>query len=337
MDELERLNSLIAESGYSDDDGEAKPAAQPKPEESKPETVTEDQHSEETAEKKTVAPAEGDGAGPGETVPDENGGQPTASKPTHTPEERKEYAWKSLRKQNQKLNQELEELRRQVSSITQKPEVEKEAAEFATDADYQKYLIDHRLEGLLSKKAEDEKKQYDERQQEQSRQDAVYQKIRESYSDPDEYKIYTEAMAAATAPDTDDHEGGHMYTLFNENPDSAKALSDFCANSPLGARIMFHFAMVPADCAAFAQLTDPVDRKVELRLLEKKLNVLLASGKLNMKKPAAPAASPAATATTANPSASKNHIPIMGKLGTGSGGNDNPSDDDIINDIRRLG
>ena len=334
-DEIARLNSLIAESGNADDDdgGSATPPAEAGADDGKPNTGAEEQQTEPPADKKVSGPTAARDVEQGETSVQEEKGesvQRTASQ--HTPEERKEYAWKSLRKQNQRLNQELSEMRKQIEALSKKPEAEKTASEFATDADYQKYLIDHQLEGLLSRRAEEEHKAQEATREEQSAQSAVYQKIRDTYSDPDEYKIYTEAMNAATAPDTEDHEGGHMYTLFNDNPESAKDLSSFCAKSPLGARIMFHFAMVPADCAAYAQLDDPVDRKVELRLLEKKLGALQAAGKLSMKKPSSvPSGSVQGNTVPATGS-----VPIMGKMGTGSGGNNEPSDDDILKDIRRM-
>ena len=348
MTEAERLNSVIERESASSqtfDDLEKSlnqgnqqenekganttPDNAPNPSESK---VTGDDGGKQPPE------TEKGGAAGGQDTPNEPSVEKKDTDPNknqqqqHTQEEKQEYAWqklkrenKNFRSQNEQLSKQIKELEAQIATFKEagnKPQETLTEEQFATKEDYLRYVAHQQNMKDFAALQNQNNEAYLKQLQDQQRMLVIAE--REEALFPAEKRTeYVQVVNAA-------YEAG-MKSALENNPD----IMQFIDNSQMGPRILYHFAMKPQDMIAIAENPNPASRQFMLAQLESGLYNHFVKGAGNQQQqpnPAPntnpnPAPNPSGAPNNQTPAQPKrNPPPIIGKVG---GGEDNTDPDTL--------
>ena len=347
MTSVERLNSVIERENVSSQtfDDLEKSLNQGNQQEPEKKTNTPPDNTPNPSEPKVTGDdggkqppeTEKGGAAGGQDTPNEPSVEKKDTEPNknqqqqHTQEEKQEYAWqklkrenKNFRSQNEQLTKQIKDLESQIAAFKEtasKPHEELTEEQFATKADYLRWLAHDQNQKDFATLQNQQNEAYLKQLQEQQRMLVIAE--REEALFPAEKRTeYVQVVNAA-------YEAG-MKSALENNPD----IMQFIDNSQMGPRILYHFAMMPKDMIAIAENPNPTTRQFMLAQLESGLYNHFVKGAGNKQQPNPapntnpnPAPNPSGAPNNPTPAQPKrNPPPIIGKVG---GGEDNTDPDTL--------
>lgn len=211
--------------------------------------------------------------------------------------EKMEYSFrKQFAKQDGKYRSQLEQMQKELEELKKgikKPEVTRD--NFESDEAYTDWKLEQKANDLF---AQYQKKELENKIAEQNalkQRETVVNKVQNIFEDPEELKLYNTMVKYAIDNGFDD-------ALKHEN---GKDIKKFVDNSAIGPRVLQHLIGFPDKFNEIFNMNDPVDKKIELKIIERELqhDMML---KKNKK-----------TSNIDNKD-SKPNVPIIGKLGVNS-------------------
>lgn len=210
-------------------------------------------------------------------------------------QEKMEYAFKKeFGKEKKRHQAEIDALRSELNEIkkaTAKPEPVITADNFDTVEEYNKWLIKQETAKALNEYKQNEINNKIQVEEINNKKSEVHNVISELYKTPDEIKLYNSMVQEAIDNGLDDY-------LNAENKE--RTIRSFIDNSPIGPRVLQHLIWDTKRMNEIYNIKDPIDKRVELKLLERELKQHIALQKTNV------------TAPIVN----KPVVPIMGKIGS---------------------
>ena len=239
-----------------------------------------------------------------ETPKDNNEQNQKVDKSKLSDKEKMEYAFrKQYAKQESKFRSQLEQLQKELQELKKGKEPKITRDNFESDEAYADWKLEQKAKELFEQQQNKLKEEYNAVQMIERQRGEVVNKVKSLFETPDELKLYNNMVKYAIDNGLDD-------ALKHENGLDIKTFID---NSPIGPRVLQHLIGFPDKFNEIFYL-DAIDKKIELRMLEREL-----MHDIQMKKRKASNIDN----KDSNQSQSKPNVPIIGKLGTTGTNNQN--------------
>ena len=239
-----------------------------------------------------------------ETPKDNNEQNQKVDKSKLSDKEKMEYAFrKQYAKQESKFRSQLEQLQKELQELKKGKEPKITRDNFESDEAYADWKLEQKAKELFEQQQNKLKEEYNAVQMIERQRGEVVNKVKSLFETPDELKLYNNMVKYAIDNGLDD-------ALKHENGLDIKTFID---NSPIGPRVLQHLIGCPDKFNEIFYL-DAIDKKIELRMLEREL-----MHDIQMKKRKASNIDN----KDSNQSQSKPNVPIIGKLGTTGTNNQN--------------
>lgn len=216
--------------------------------------------------------------------------------------EKMEYSFrKQFAKQEGKFRSQLEQMQKELEELkkgTKKPEVTRD--NFESDEAYTDWKLEQKANDLFE---QHQKKELENKIAEQNalkQRETVVNKVQGLFDEPEELKLYNTMVKYAIDNGFDD-------ALKHEN---GKDIKKFIDNSPIGPRVLQHLIGFPDKFNEIFNMDDSVDKKVELKMLERELQHDIM---LKKSKKASNIDNKDSKQTQTKP-----NVPVIGKLGVNS-------------------
>lgn len=187
-----------------------------------------------------------------------------------TDKEKAEYSFKKqLAAKDRKHAEELANIRKEIAEMKEgkkadEPKVTKD--NFETEEDYIAYKAREEALKLYNEMQKQSENVANESRQVEQRTAAVANKVETLFSNPEEKKQYVDMVQHAVDVGLGDF-------LNNENKE--RTIMSFIDNSPIGPRILQHLIGFPDKLREIYETTDIMDKKVELKLLEREIKAMM--------------------------------------------------------------
>ena len=187
-----------------------------------------------------------------------------------TDKEKAEYSFKKqLAAKDRKHAEELANIRKEIAEMKEgkkadEPKVSKD--NFETEDDYIAYKAREEALKLYNEMQKQSENVANESRQVEQRTAAVANKVETLFSNPEEKKQYVDMVQHAVDVGLGDF-------LNNENKE--RTIMSFIDNSPIGPRILQHLIGFPDKLREIYETTDIMDKKVELKLLEREIKAMM--------------------------------------------------------------
>lgn len=241
-----------------------------------------------------------------ETPKDKNEQNQKVDKSKIGEKEKMEYSFrKQYAKQEGKFRSQLEQLQRELQELKKgnAPKITRE--NFETDEAYADWKLEEKAKELFEQQQNKLREESNAMQMIERQKGEVVNKVKSLFESPDELKLYNDMVRYAM-------DNGFEDALKHDN---GKDIKKFIDNSPIGPRVLQHLIGFPDKFNEIFSMDDSIDKKVELKLLEKEL-----LHDIQMKKSKKPSN---IDNKDSNQSQSKPNVPVIGKLGVTGTNNQN--------------
>jgi hypothetical protein len=200
-----------------------------------------------------------------------------------TDKEKAEYSFKKqLAAKDRKHAEELANIRKEIAEMKEgknasEPKVTKD--NFETEEDYIAYKAREEALKLYNEMQKQSENVANESRQVEQRTAAVANKVETLFSNPEEKKQYVDMVQHAVDVGLGDF-------LNNENKE--RTIMSFIDNSPIGPRILQHLIGFPDKLREIYETTDIMDKKVELKLLEREIKAMMINKPVETKSAPSP-------------------------------------------------
>ena len=183
-----------------------------------------------------------------------------------TDKQKQEYAFKKqLAIKEKKHADELALMKREIEALkqsTKKPDPIVDRENFATDAEYIAYKAREEAQKVFNEAQKANEQKNEESNRIAQRSVEVKNKVDTLFTTPEDKKLYTDMVQHAVDVGLGDF-------LNSENKE--RTIMTFIDNSPIGPKILQHLIGFPDKLKEIYETTDIMDKKVELKLLEREL------------------------------------------------------------------
>lgn len=241
-----------------------------------------------------------------ETPKDKNELNQKVDKSKLSDKEKMEYSFrKQYAKQEGKFRSQLEQLQKELQELKKGKEPKITRDNFESDEAYADWKLEQKAKELFEQQQNKLKEESNAVQMIERQKSEVVNKVKSLFETPDELKLYNDMVKFAM-------DNGFEDALKHE---SGKDIKKFIDNSPIGPRVLQHLIGFPDKFNEIFNMDDSIDKKVELKMLEREL-----LHDIQMKKSKKPSN---IDNKDSNQSQSKPNVPIIGKLGTTGTNNQN--------------
>lgn len=345
--EVERLNEVIEADGetpegnqeHSPEDGDASGKQEPSgdADEKKPPEPGTDGEGEEHADSHADAPRAKEPEAGASKAPDrkpdaakdgQNQQKKDGQKPQHTHEERERYAWEQLKRSNAEKQTRIDKLKKELEALKGSKSGQINREDYADEESYLEAKLEQKFAERDIKTKEDEiaenRKQIESNEIAEANERAM-RNIEECYPTQEERKAYYDGIGEANK---------HHFSEVLSGTDAGKEILSYASRSRIGARLIYHFAMMPRDFASIIGDPNPQTRAAKLVYTEQYLGQVFGGAKNNAPKAPASAKPNSAPTQKLNAQKPQGGLPDMGKMGSGDSSDGVIDDETAINAVR---
>lgn len=241
-----------------------------------------------------------------ETPKDRNESNQKIDKSKISEKEKMEYSFrKQYAKQEGKFRSQLEQLQKELQELKKGKEPTITRDNFETDEAYADWKLEQKAQELFEQQQNKLKEESTAIQMIERQKGEVVNKVKSLFETEEDRKLYNDMVKFAI-------DNGFEDALKHE---SGKDIKKFIDNSPIGPRVLQHLIGFPDKFNEIFNMDDSIDKKVELKMLEREL---LHDIQMKKSKKASNIDN-----KDSNQSQSKPNVPIIGKLGTTGTNNQN--------------
>lgn len=241
---------------------------EPEKDNNKQESVSTTVNTNDESGDKSIANTEGNQSNVGdnkkesETPKDKNEQNQKVDKSKLSDKEKMEYAFrKQYAKQEGKFRSQLEQLQKELQELKKGKEPKITRDNFESDEAYADWKLEQKAQELFEQQQNKLKEESNAIQMIERQKGEVVNKVKSLFETPDELKLYNDMVKFAM-------DNGFEDALKHDN---GKDIKKFIDNSPIGPRVLQHLIGFPDKFNEIFNMDDSIDKKVELKLLEKEL------------------------------------------------------------------
>lgn len=241
---------------------------EPEKDNNKQESVSTTVNTNDESGDKSIANTEGNQSNVGdnkkesETPKDNNEHNQKVDKSKFSDKEKMEYSFrKQYAKQEGKFRSQLEQLQKELQELKKGKEPKITRDNFESDEAYADWKLEQKAQELFEQQQNKLKEESNAIQMIERQKGEVVNKVKSLFETPDELKLYNDMVKFAM-------DNGFEDALKHDN---GKDIKKFIDNSPIGPRVLQHLIGFPDKFNEIFNMDDSIDKKVELKLLEKEL------------------------------------------------------------------